>query len=174
MLTSKQTDKARAKLADNMKKASADFRTANPSYKDIAVNMDDARFLASIADGADYDKKVAELRIKYVMEGRDTSTLDLLSVKTEENVADSEKFIMTPYLPAKKYKKDGSIWKSGYQAADGSTDKRNKFITASGSRSDTFMVLRAKGLFQLMSDAEVDAFVKDYPVDLDLYVELFL
>jgi hypothetical protein len=166
-LTEAQVQKAQGKLNGLIKAARKAFLAANPSYADIAVDADDAKISGVLAGD---EVALAELRINYVLKGRSTATLDLLGVKTEAGVDEAKKYTMIPYVAAKRYRFDGSTWKAGYQSPDDSTPL-NTFLDGSGK---SFQVLRSAGLFQLMSEAEIDDFTGKLPVDFNLYFNLFM
>ena len=171
--TTVQVKKARDKLAGNMAKANTEFRDSHAEYRDVELNADDVRLIA-VLDGD--DEKTQQVRMQFVLAGRDTATIDLVSVKTESNVAEDDKFIMVPYLAAKRYRYNGSVWKTGYgnpcgPSSDSSMASKNSFIALDGS---TFQVLRAKRLFQLMSDQEIMDYTAQVEVTPDLYFQLFL
>jgi len=179
-LSNAQVSKVRSEINARIKAANADFRAANPEYADIALNMDDVKIIAALASNSDgslqrdgdiaRNRDIAKLRADYVAKGRDTTTLNVLTIKTEKDISEDGKFTMQPYLGAKRYRVDGQIWKSGYQVAD-DVEPKNRFVSADGS---TFQVLRANGLFQLMSDAEIDDYTDNMPVDFETYFQLFL
>jgi hypothetical protein len=173
--TPEQITKARAKLAKNIKDANAAFRTKNPTYVDITVDMDEVRLIAAIdakfTKDEDRDLEYAKIRMDFVTQERSTDTIDLLTVKTEKNIGEEDKFTVPAYVGAKRYRRDGSVWNSGYQTPFDTTSPVNKFIKADGS---DFQMLRSIGLFQLMSDAEIDALVAGVDLNLDLYFQLFM
>lgn len=183
-LSKAQIAKARNFFLDAFKAAKAEFIAANTGYKDIVLNMDDVRVVKAYAAKADgrylqdgelmADKEIAKLRIDYVQSGRSTETLDLLTVKTEKDIPEDKKFQMIPYLPAKRIKVDGTAWKKGYSDPELSysgAEPANRFIQ--NGTSETFQVLRAQGLFQLMSDDEIEDFVSEMDIDFDTYWKLF-
>ena len=166
-LTVAQQEKAQDKIGKLIKAANKAFRVANPDYADIEVNSDDAKIVGALKGD---DAAIAKLRIDYVMAGRDTATLDLLSVKTESNIDEGKKYKMTPYLGAKRYRFDGSTWKEGCQLPD----DEEPVNTFKGLDGRNFQVLRGSGLFQLMSDADIDAFTPKLDIDFETYFNLFM
>ena len=166
-LTAAQEAKAQDKVNKLIKAANKAFRSANPDYTDIPVDTNDAKISGALKGD---DAALAKLRIDYVMANRSTATLDLLSVKTETSIDEANKYKMSAYVGAKRYRFDGSTWKSGYQLLD-DEEPINSFIGIDGK---VFQVLRAKGLFQLMTDAEVDEYTGKLPVDFETYFNLFM
>jgi len=173
-----QVDKARKALAKNMKAANTKFRTDNPDYKDIALDSEDVKIIAGLAiydDGRAMSPEtamaLAEVRKDFVLAERSTETLDVLSVKSEQNVPESGKFTLTAYLAAKRYTVGGKVWKRGYQSPCDDEGPLNGFID---ERHSGFQVLRAKGIFQLMTDDEIDAFVTSYEIMDNDYFQLCL
>lgn len=173
-LTSAQEAKAREKLLKNMLDARESFVSANPDYEDIAVDLNDARVLKGLPkdkDGNPVEAEIAAVRKDFIIAGRSTATLDILSVKSEKDTSEEGKFKMIPFLGAKRYRYDGSVWKRGFQSPVLGKEPYNKFVTdGTGMNS---MMLRSKGLFQLMSEDEIKDFVASFPLDFNLYFQLF-
>lgn len=176
-LSKAQISKARDEIADKMLTARRDFVLGNADYKDIVLDTDDIRVLKAFTDGKTgddltKDKDIAKLRIDYVKDGRSTATMDLLTVKTEKDIPEADKYQGAAWLGVKRYKADGSIWKRGYGDPElaWDTPTSNRFIGADGS---DFQVLRAKGLLQLMTEDEIADFCDNVDVNFDMYFRLF-
>ncbi len=187
-LTQDQIKKTRDALKTKMLAAREAFVDANPEYEDYILDLDEVRAVTAFAakngsvDDLQRDgelmanKDIAKMRLDAIRDGRSVRTIDLVTVKSEKNVPAEDKFRMTAWLPAKRYKVDGSVWKAGFQDPFRTefTETTNAFVGAGGFGAGRFQVLRAKGLFQLMSEAEIENFAKEFPVDFELYFQLFL
>ena len=174
-LSSAQVDKFRNELASRITKANSAFREANAGYADIVLNLDD---LAALVPFAARDKQrdisgdvdFAKLRTDYVLAGRDTTTLDLLTIRTEKAVPEDSKFKLSAYVGVKTYNADGTIRQIGYQDPEDSNPPLNRIISADGSKG---MVLRKKGLMQLMTAEDIKKFVEGIVPSFEDYFVMF-
>lgn len=187
-LTKVQVEKARDVIKSKMLEARDQFIADNSGvYVDLVLDADDVRVVKALAakdkpgrDGYEYEtdgdlaknRDLAKLRMDFVTNGRSTTTLDLLTVKTEKDVPEENKFRMAPWLPAKRIRVDGTVWKRGYGDPElaYSAPTSNRFLDGAGG---SWQALRTKGLFQLMTPAEIEDFAAKLDVGFDLYFGLF-
>ena len=178
-LSNAQIAKVRDFIAKQMKKARKQFVEVNGDYHDIVIDRDVQLLVKALTDGKRsqelaLDVELAKMRFTLASEcNAGLATFDLLTVKTEKDLSEDEKFRMTPWLPVKRYRADGTVWMRGFCDPDLDFDdpRANRFVTAG---HDTFNALRAKGLLQLMSDAEIDEFASEFVVTFDIYFQLFM
>lgn len=161
-LTAEQKDKARAKLAANMKAARKSFLLDNVDYVTPTFTSDDVA--VSVAFDGDAN---AIIRSRQEALG---AGLALLLTKTEKGVDPSLKYTVRPWLGAKRFHFDGSVRVMGYQSPLDVEEPLNSFVDDAG---DTFRVLRSIGLLVLLDEAEIDAFVTEVDPDAGLYWQLF-
>jgi hypothetical protein len=164
-----QVNTTRAAIARKIKAANQRFRMDNLDYTDIELDSADVAWLR--VNGSD-ESKVADKMLEFAQSGRPLDTFRLLTVKTEKDVPASSKHEVTYYLGCKKYRSDGFVKCMGFQSPADADEPFNRFVSTDGE--STFMVLRSKGLLQLMSDTEIDTFVSGLVITLDLYVQVGL